>query len=94
MPPEIVILGPPVDKDRQLAIGIFSYTPPSGAATMLCDECEQRLWVGVKQQAALAAGGTGVKVWCFNCYVELSQPGDKIAHLGGVSGKIKTHDTP
>jgi hypothetical protein len=89
-PPPRTLMGPPVSRRKQRALGIAHFRPGLGYAKRNCSRCGRHTWIGPKQLEVLEAEPT-TAVICLGCLQPELAEGlvtGKIAltHLGGRGG--------
>lgn len=84
-----IIVGPPKDKARQLAIGITSLVPPPGSTEENCERCCCVVLLGPKQ-SQYAQVNPATPILCLACGAWLNSHADevKLQHLGGQSSRV------
>jgi len=65
---EIYVAGPPVDKDAQVKIGINNYIPLQGSIQCDCGICNEKVWIGPKQEVIAEQARSQAKAVYYTCF--------------------------
>lgn len=101
-----VLLGTPVDPDRQREVGLLKFIPVPDSRQILCDQCCRPTWIGPRQYQRKCASPSTLFLCavCLKPYlleVKASGDGIDVASLGGksatfymIDGKIFAPNSP
>ena len=81
------VMGIPSSNEIRQAMGVFEYTPPTGAVERRCIHCNEWCWVGPQHQT-LMVKWPDTKVACARCAKSIHHL-SLLCHLGGEGGSYK-----